>query len=154
MSTLHYSNRRLIMFKRKTETMSISEFMNHSEKPKRSKKLHPAALAPIPLMLAAKPAFAAEGAVTAAATPEIGLEQLSTIFDALVDKAYVVAGEFLRFGAEFSLPAAFIILPIITLISLLGAREFGGRAFRATGMSYVILQILPVAFGILTGGSV
>jgi hypothetical protein len=142
------------MFKQKTESMTIPEFM-HGKEEKPRKKLHPAALAPVPLMLAAKPAFASEGAaVTAAATPEIGLEQLSTIFDALVDKAYVVAGEFLRFGAEFSLPAAFIILPIITLISLLGARDFGGRAFRATGMSYVILQVLPIAFGILTGGSV
>jgi hypothetical protein len=138
------------MRKRRTETMSIAEFMHGKPetpaKPART-ALKAAATSAIPLSLAARPAFASGGgevatveAVPAGAISDAVKERIMGAFDPLVELmislSYPIAGVMLTGGA---------------LAIMIGMRDKGYSMIQMAGIGYILVQMTPLFLDLLVG---
>ena len=123
------------MFKR-TQTMSISEFMNPQPKPK--KKLSSVT---VPLLLAggATPAMAADNAVTVAISDNIK-EKIMHSFDPLIDLI-----------TSLSYPVAGVMIAGGSLMIMVGNRDRGYTLLQNAAIGYILMQLSPLMLDLLVG---
>jgi hypothetical protein len=139
------------MFNRKVETVgTIAEFMRRDDEVPCARAwraaLKAAATSAIPLSLAARPAFASGGGVTAVeavpagAVGEAVKERIMGAFDPLVELmitlSYPIAGVMLTGGA---------------LAIMIGMRDKGYSMIQTAGIGYILVQMTPLFLKLLVG---
>lgn len=127
---------------RRTETMSISEFLHGKEKPVH--KIHPAAYTAIPVgLMAAHPVFAASNVVTGPAVAVAGETTKQTImhaFDPLVQMITTI-----------SYPVAAVMITGSALMIMLGMKEKGYSTMQTASIGFILVQMAPLFLKILFG---
>jgi hypothetical protein len=137
------------MFRKKTESMTIPEFM-HGKEEKPRKKIHPAAFSAVPLMLAAKPAFACGDATTAIATGG-QVVTAGAISDAVKEKIVNAFDPIIELITQLSFPIAGIMITGGALLIQCGLQDKGSTMITRGSIGFIIVQLAPMMLDLLFG---
>lgn len=127
----------------KTESMSISEFMNRKKKPKKKRT----ALSLLPLATA--PAWAASPVAAAESVPVNAVPVVSTadVYGKMVN----AFDPLVALIQSLAYPIAMVVVLGGALFVMIGNKEKGFTMMQSAGLGYVLVQITPMVLDILAG---
>jgi hypothetical protein len=137
------------MFRKKTESMTIPEFM-HGKEEKPRKKIHPAAFSALPLALIAKPAFACGDAVAVAGG---GAEAVpaGVVTDAVKEKIVSAFDPIIELITQISFPVAGVMITAGALLVQCGMKDRGATMITQAGIGFILVQLSPLFLDLLFG---